>query len=155
VLSPQRLLHYRNTWYLDAWCHASEGLRRFALDAVRSARLLDEPARELPLQAVEDALDQGYGIFGGARLRWATLHFSADAAQWVAQEEWHPQQRVLAQADGSLRMRLPYSEPTELVMDVLRHGPNVRVLAPTELVDLVRTQLQQTLQAYAATTDKP
>ena len=155
VLSPQRLLHYRNTWYLDAWCHASEGLRRFALDAVRSARLLDEPARELPLQAVEDALDQGYGIFGGARLRWATLHFSADAAQWVAQEEWHPQQRVLAQADGSLRMRLPYSEPTELVMDVLRHGPNVRVLAPTELVDLVRTQLEQTLQAYAATTDKP
>ena len=27
-VSPQRLIHYRNTWYLDAWCHASEGLRR-------------------------------------------------------------------------------------------------------------------------------
>src|SRR6185436_534182 len=78
VLSPQRLLHYRNTWYLDAWCHASEGLRRFALDAVQGE------------------LDQGYGIFGGARLRWATLHFNAEAAQWVAQEEWHPQQQLKA-----------------------------------------------------------
>ncbi len=148
VLSPQRLLHYRNTWYLDAWCHASEGLRRFALDAVRAAKVLDEPARELPMDTVEAALDRGYGIFGGARLRWATLHFTADAAQWVAQEEWHPQQQLKPQADGSLRMRLPYTEPTELVMDVLRHGPNVRVLAPVELVEHVRAQLVQTLARY-------
>jgi predicted DNA-binding transcriptional regulator YafY len=148
VLSPQRLLHYRNTWYLDAWCHASEGLRRFALDAVRSAKVLDEPARDLPMSEVEVALDQGYGIFGGARLRHATLHFSAEAAQWVAQEEWHPQQQLKPQVDGSLRMRIPYSDHTELVMDLLRHGPNVRVLAPPELIEQVRTQLEQTLQAY-------
>ncbi|HEX7690098.1 MAG TPA: WYL domain-containing protein [Burkholderiaceae bacterium] len=148
VLSPQRLLHYRNTWYLDAWCHASEGLRRFALDAVRAAKVLDEPARDLPLSKVESELDQGYGIFGGARLRWATLHFTAEAAQWVAQEEWHPQQQLKAQADGSLRMRLPYSDPTELVMDVLRHGPNVRVVAPAELAQQVRSQLERTLAAY-------
>ena len=149
VLSPQRLLHYRNTWYLDAWCHASEGLRRFALDAVRSAKVLDEPARELPMADVEKALDQGYGIFGGAQLRWATLHFSAEAAQWVAQEEWHPQQQLKTQADGSLRMRIPYSDSTELVMDVLRHGPNVRVMSPPELADEVRDQLQATLASYA------
>ncbi len=148
VLSPQRLLHYRNTWDLDAWCHASGGLRRFALDAVRTAKVLDEPARELPMSEVESALDQGYGIFGGARLRQATLHFSAEAAPWVAQEEWHPQQQLTPEADGSLRMRLPYSDHTELVMDVLRHGPNVRVLSPPELVEQVREQLQQTLAAY-------
>src|SRR5471032_2783870 len=151
VLSPQRLLHYRNTWYLDAWCHASEGLRRFALDAVRSAKLLDEPARDLPLQVVEDELDRGYGIFGGARLRTASLLFTAEAAEWVAQEEWHPEQQLKRQADGSLRMKLPYTESTELVMDVLRHGPNVRVLAPAELVEQVRTQLEQTLAGYIAT----
>jgi predicted DNA-binding transcriptional regulator YafY len=155
VLSPQRLLHYRNTWYLDAWCHASEGLRRFALDAVRAAKVLDEPARELPLSQVESELDQGYGIFGGARLRWATLHFTAEAAQWVAQEEWHPRQQVKVQADGSLRMRLPYSDPTELVMDVLRHGPNVRVLAPAELAQQVRSQLERTLAAYGPAAPAP
>src|SRR6195952_6069643 len=59
VLSPQRLLHYRNTWYLDAWCHASEGLRRFALDAVRAARVLDEPARDLPMKTVDAGVDHG------------------------------------------------------------------------------------------------
>jgi predicted DNA-binding transcriptional regulator YafY len=116
---------------------------------MRAARVLEEPARELPLKAVEEELDQGYGVFGGAaRLRWATLHFNADAAQWVSQEEWHPQQRLLPQADGSLRMRLPYTEPTELVMDVMRHGPAVRVVAPAELAEQVHRQLEATLAGY-------
>jgi predicted DNA-binding transcriptional regulator YafY len=46
-------------------------------------------------------------------------------------------------------MRIPYSEHTELVMDVLRHGPNVRVVSPPELIEQVRDQLEQTLQGYA------
>ena len=44
-VSLQRLINYRNTWYLDAWCHASNGLRRIALDAARGARMLDDKAR--------------------------------------------------------------------------------------------------------------
>ena len=53
-----------------------------------------------------------------------------------------------AQDDGSLLMRIPYSDHTELVMDVLRHGPNVRVLSPPELVEQVREQLRETLASY-------
>ena len=68
----------------------------------------------------------------------------------MAQEEWHPQQQLKPQSDGSLRMRIPYSDSTELVMDVLRHGPNVRVVSPPELVEEVRTQLEQTLRGYDA-----
>ncbi len=92
-VSPQRLTHYRNTWYLDAWCHRSEGLRRFALDAVRDATVLAQRAKEVPLATVKAELDGGYGVFAGRRLKWAMLHFSAEAAQWVATEQWHPQQQ--------------------------------------------------------------
>src|SRR5882757_1874134 len=63
-VSPQRLVNYRSTWYLDAWCHASDGLRRFALDAMRAALLLDAKAKHLPLRELEAELDAGYGIYG-------------------------------------------------------------------------------------------
>src|SRR5438132_5417634 len=101
-VSPQRLVNYRNTWYLDAWCHASDGLRRFALDAVQEAKPLDTRARSVALKDLEAELDAGYGIYGGggAKLKWATLLFNADAAQWVANEEWHPRQRARWLADG-------------------------------------------------------
>jgi predicted DNA-binding transcriptional regulator YafY len=37
-ISPQRLTHYRDNWYLDAWCHLRDELRSFAVDARRAAK---------------------------------------------------------------------------------------------------------------------
>ncbi|MBV8605657.1 MAG: YafY family transcriptional regulator [Pelomonas sp.] len=145
-VSPQRLVHYRNSWYLDAWCHRSDALRRFALDAMEAATLLEQPAKAMPLKALEDELDRGYGIFAGGREHRATLVFSADAAQWVAREEWHPAQRSDWLADGRWRLELPYVDATELLMDLLRHAGDVEVLAPAEL----RTRYAERLRAAAA-----
>jgi len=150
TVSPQRLIHYRNTWYLDAWCHDSDGLRRFAVDAMRSATLTDVKARDVPLRRVETELDGGYGIFSGSKVSWATLQFDAEAAQWVANEEWHPKQTVKTLPDGSLQMRLPYTDTTELVMDLLRHGEHVKVIAPDALATQVRDRLAAAGRQYEA-----
>jgi predicted DNA-binding transcriptional regulator YafY len=151
-VSPQRLVNYRNTWYLDAWCHASDGLRRFSLDAMREAKLLDTKARNVAVRELEAALDSGYGIYGGgeARLRWATLVFNAEAAQWVASEEWHPQQRARWLDGGRYELKVPYSEPNELVMDILRHGDTVVVQGDEALTNMVRQRLGGALRAYDA-----
>lgn len=151
VVSPQRLVHYRGTWYLDAWCHASEGLRRFALDAVRDARPLDERAKSVPLRELEAELDAGYGIYGGGRgkVKWATLVFDADAAQWVANEEWHPQQRSRHLPDGRYELQVPYTETTELAMDILRHGDSVTVTGDKALAAAIKDRLQRAAARYA------
>lgn len=142
LLSPQRLVHYRHSWYLDAWCHRSEGLRRFALDAVQGARRLADKAKRLPLKELEAELDRGYGIFAGGREQWAELRFAPEAAAWVAQEEWHPKQQAEREADGGLRLRLPYVDDTELLMDLLRHAGQVQVLAPARLREAYAERLR-------------
>ncbi len=149
-VSPQRLVHYRGTWYLDAWCHASDALRRFALDAVREARVLEGKARNVPLRELEAALDAGYGIYGGgeARVRWATLLFDADAAQWVASEEWHPQQKARHLPDGRYELQVPYADATELTMDILRHGDSVQVLGDKALVATIGERLRRAAARY-------
>lgn len=149
-VSPQRLTHYRNTWYLDAWCHRSDAMRRFALDAVRDAHELPRRAKEVPLAQVRAELDGGYGVFAGRRLKWATLEFSADAARWVGTEQWHPKQQSARLEDGRLHLRLPYADSTELAMDILRHGDQVRVLAPAELADEVAHRLRRAARLYDA-----
>ena len=148
-VSPQRLVHWRNTWYLDAWCHTSDALRRFALDAIRSAALQDQRAKDVAVKTIEAALDAGYGVFSGAKLQWAKLHFSPEAAQWVQHEQWHPKQQSTLHDDGSLTLRLPYSDATELAMDILRHGEQVRVLAPAALVKRVAAQVRAAAAVYA------
>lgn len=150
-VSPQRLVNYRNTWYLDAWCHASEGLRRFALDAIREAKVDETKARQVPLKELEAELDAGYGIYSGAgtKVKWATLVFNADAAQWVAVEEWHPEQQGRWLADGRYELRVPYSDPTELTMDVLRHGDSVVVTGDKAFAARIAQRLQQAANQYA------
>lgn len=147
IVSPQRLVHYRNTWYLDAWCHQSEGLRRFALDAMEAAELLDEKAKPVALKALEAELDQGYGIFAGGQAQQAELVFSAEAAQWVSREEWHPAQQSQWLEDGRWRLSVPYVDATELLMDLLRHAGQVEVLAPAALRQAYAKRLRDAAQA--------
>ncbi len=130
ILSPLRLIHYRDNWYLDAWCHWREARRRFSLDTFVQVTILPEPAFEL----APDQLDAtAYGIFSGEPRDWAVLRFSAERARWVRAECWHENQRAETLSDGSYRLHVPYADPRELIMDILRHGRHVEVEAPASL----------------------
>ena len=147
-VSPQRLVHYRNTWYLDAWCHQRERLLRFALDAVQQASVQDTRAKDVAMRQVQAEMDTGYGIFAGGTRQEAVLRFSAQAAPWISQEEWHPAQQGRFLPDGSWSLTLPYVDETELVMDILRQGEQVQVLAPDSLVAAVQRRLAAALAVY-------
>ena len=150
-LSPQRLVHHHNTWYLDAWCHSSNGLKRFALDALREAKVLDEQVKEIPLPTIERAMDEDYGIYAGLKLRWATLVFTPSSAIWVTPEQWHPDQKSRTLTDGSLELKVPFTHDDELLLDIQRHRADVRVVAPLELRDKLLTGLKRAVKQYAGT----
>jgi predicted DNA-binding transcriptional regulator YafY len=150
-VSPQRLVHYRATWYLDAWCHSRERLLRFALDAVEHAAALDTKARDVPLKQVQAEMDQGYGIYAGASPSWVTLAFNPQAAQWVSREEWHPDQRGRWLEDGRYQLEVPYTDPNELAMDILRHADEVEITADTGTVKAaVRERTRRAWELHGA-----
>ena len=145
-VSPQRLNYYRENWYLDAWCHLRNELRSFGLDAIQGVWLGTELAHEVPESELASTLDAGYGIFSGKTIEWAELEFSPTAAQWVSKETWHPEQQAHFTPDGSYRLRVPFSNSTELAMDVMRHLPDVKVLAPDSLKHRVKERLLAALE---------
>jgi predicted DNA-binding transcriptional regulator YafY len=149
MVSPQRLVHYRYNWYLDAWDHGKEALRTFAVDAILHARVQDAAARDLPDSDLDRVLGAGYGIFAGAKTETAVLRFTPEAARWVADEVWHSKQVGRIEADGSYLLELPYSREPELVMDLLRHGSNVEVLAPPSLRARVAEELAAAASQYS------
>ena len=147
-VSPQRLIHYRDNWYLDAWCHLRGALRSFSVDAVTQVQVLERRALDMPERELDEGLGAGYGIFGGRDVKWATLRFSRERARWVAAERWHREQHGRWDAEGRWLLSLPYSDPRELVMDILRHVPEVEVLWPAELADEVRERLRRGLEMF-------
>ncbi len=154
-VSPQRLTHYRENWYLAAWCHLRGELRSFALDAIRAVEALDTPTDEVDAEALDTLLESGYGIFAGSKVEWARLIFSPERARWVAAERWHPQQRQEWLLDGRLQLEVPFADPRELAMDILRHVPEVEVAAPTSLRERVATQLRAGLKRFETASAEP
>lgn len=148
VVSPQRLTHYRENWYLDAWCHEREALRCFALESIRNARLLDEPAVDVDEALLKAELESGYGIFTGSQTQHARLRFTPTRSRWVAGEHWHPDQKGWFDEEGYYIVEFPFADARELAMDIMRHGAEVEVLAPASLREDVRKALEAALGQY-------
>lgn len=147
-VSPQRLIYYRDNWYLDAWCHLRSGLRAFSVDAIKIAELLDAKARDIPDHQLDEILGSGYGIFSGEAVSWATLQFTAERARWVASERWHPQQVGQLLPDGRYKLRVPFNDDRELIMDILKYGADCIVESPSSLIARVTEQFERGLEHY-------
>ncbi|MEW8032514.1 MAG: YafY family protein [Candidatus Thiodiazotropha endolucinida] len=147
-VSPQRLTHYRDNWYLDAWCHLREGIRTFAMDSIRQARQLDYAAKEVEEEQLEHHFADTYGIFSGQANNLAVVRFTPHAAKWVAFEEWHPKQQFHWLEDGRYELTLPYGNPEELLMDLLKYGSDVEIISPPDLRQAIRQRLLDALDNY-------
>lgn len=147
-VSPQRLTHYRDNWYLDAWCHRRDALRSFAVDRVQAVRELSEAARTVSERDLDEHYASAYGIFAGKANKTVRLRFSPRRARWVADERWHPQQVGQFATDGSYELSFAYRDDTELVMDILRHGAEVEVVGPESLRKAVAAQLREAAARY-------
>ena len=147
-VSPQRLTHYRDNWYLDAWDHDREALRSFAVDRMADPHTQETPCTDVPETDLDELLASAYGIFSGLPKAWATIRFSAHAARWVADERWHPHQKGAWLADGRYELQVPYAKSRELLMDVLKYGADAEIVAPLPLREEMKILLQLALGSY-------
>ena len=148
-VSPQRLVYYRDNWYLDAWCHLRNGIRNFSVDAIKRVEILEKNAETVSEIKLNAVLGSGYGIFSGKNIHWATLLFSSERARWVASERWHPKQKGKYLADGRYELQVPYNDDRELIMDIMKHGAEVKVMEPKVLRDKLMQEINQMQTIYA------
>ena len=147
-ISPQRLIHYRDNWYLDAWCHMRDGLRGFSLDGIRAITAVNKKATEVSIKSLDQFLTASYGIFAGESKHVAKLKFTPERARWVAAELWHPDQKGSFDESGAYILEFPYSDDRELLLDIAKHGAAVEVLSPKALRDKVRQEHEAAFLQY-------
>ena len=147
-ISPQRLVHYRDNWYLDAWDHLRDALRSFSVDRITAASESTDVAVDVPEAQLDEYYASAYGIFSGKANKTAILRFSATRSRWVADERWHRDQRGQYLTDGRYELEVPFRESRELLLDILRYGPDVEVVQPERLRNDVAAALRQALAQY-------
>ncbi len=147
-ISPQRLIYYRENWYLDAYCHLRNDLRSFAVDGIRSAVVTNKKAQEVAEKDCQEHFAESYGIFSGKATQRAKLRFTPEHARWVAGEHWHGQQVGSFDEEGYYNLEFDFNQDPELIMDILKHGSGVEVIGPASLKTKVKAELEKALKEY-------
>jgi predicted DNA-binding transcriptional regulator YafY len=147
-ISPQRLIFYRDNWYLDAYCHLRKDLRSFAVDCISKAIITNTKADEISEKQLHEHFAESYGIFSGKASQRAKLKFSPEKARWVASETWHGQQVGAFDKDGNYILEFDYNRDPELVMDIMKYGSGVEVLAPASLRKRIKDELSKAAAIY-------
>ena len=148
-ISPQRLIYYRDNWYLDAYCHLRKGLRSFSVDGIQAAEGLNAKADEISERILNEHFGESYGIFSGKATQKAKLKFTPERARWVSMEQWHSHQNSKFDEDGNYILEFDYNNDTELVMEILKHGSEVEVLEPKGLRKKIIEELKRVSNKYA------
>lgn len=148
TISAQKLIYYRDNWYLAAHCHYRDDLRIFSIDSIHSAKILNKVALTIPESQLQDFLNSSYGIFTGKAGHIAVLEFSKARASWVADEHWHAEQQGEWLENGKYQLSIPFSDSRELIMDILKFGAEVTVRAPDFLQQAIKEEINKMQKNY-------
>lgn len=148
TVDPYHLFNYMGTWHLIAHCHMRRAIRDFNLFRMSDIRLLEDT---FTLQRGFDAgkyFGSAFGLYKGSRTQPVTVRFSPVKARWIKGQVWHKEQKEKTLKDGSLELTFPVANYSEVMMEILKHGPEVEVLRPKDLRDLIKQQAQKIARIY-------
>ncbi|MGD0763851.1 MAG: WYL domain-containing protein [Roseiarcus sp.] len=124
----------------------------FRLDDIHDLEALDEPGAPPPDFDLRAFADNAFGVFQEPPQD-IVLRFAPAAAPDARAFLFHPTQTVTDEPDGSLTVRFRAGGLLEIVHHLLTWGPNVAILAPEALRDLMRETVAALHAHYCGSAD--
>ncbi|MDC5697442.1 WYL domain-containing protein [Intrasporangium calvum] len=144
-VDPMRIVNLDGQWYVEGWCHRANAVRFFRVDRIEAATVLDADGTPPP-EATPRELDDEVFVPSDSDLT-VVIEAARDAA-WIA--DYYPNEGVVRNTDGSIRVTLKVADPALVRRLILRLGGDARVVAPPQLADAVADEARSALAAYAA-----
>ena len=154
TIEPYGLVVYQSSIYLVAADRAASGsvierMRHYKLDRFQRATLVDswfEPDETLD---VGQYLERSMGIFSAAHPEDFQIRLSPQAADWVREDPWHPQQLLEPYDDGGALLTVRAAHALDIVPRVLALAAHAELLAPDSARRAVALAARQLAERYA------
>jgi predicted DNA-binding transcriptional regulator YafY len=122
--------------YLVAFCRTSNEFRPFAIQRIRSARMLDEVFERRSDFDARAFIERSFGVFQGPSHD-IVVEFSPSVAHLARETQWHPTAVVDDLPNGSARLSFHAAGLPEIAAWIAGFGGKVVPRTPVELVDRV------------------
>lgn len=152
VVHPYHLHEVRGEWMLIAWDEGRGAVRCFNIARITQFEAL---ALHFVIGANFDAKTFVRTMFGAEAGEFefeVVVRFDEYQSRYIREREWHPEQKLEELTEGAAQLSFPASGLHEIARWVLGYGRHVQVLAPPELVALVRSHIEDLARLYEVKT---
>jgi predicted DNA-binding transcriptional regulator YafY len=163
TICPEALVVYDGSIYIAAYraeskpsasrrgppaAVAGEAIRFYKLDRVADAKALSRPFKR-SAQSVESLLSDSITIFRGpSPARRYRIRVQPERSRWAREKPFHPRQKVLPQADGSIILQIERAWDDEMIPQLLGLADMVEVLEPVDVRDRMFEAAQKIAALY-------
>jgi predicted DNA-binding transcriptional regulator YafY len=145
---PYHLLHFKDNWYLVAWCHEKQDYRDFLCSRIMAVEHTNVTFIPDPDFSLEEHKRTSQLFASEAPEVEIVAEFDKFAAHWIRLKQIHPSQVVLERSDGSLEVSFKVTSMENLMRWILSFGEHARILAPLELQERVRRTISRMNYLY-------
>lgn len=142
IIAPYGMFLSNAMWYVIAYCNLRKGIRQFALDRIKGAKLLRSHYL-IPDGFNPDDYLKRYGEPVEVALR-----FTKDAARWIKRRKWYPTQIIEEKKDGSIIFKATVAGTKEIKWWAYKWTPNCEILAPVELREEAAKEINKLARLY-------
>jgi predicted DNA-binding transcriptional regulator YafY len=148
TVDPYGLIFHEGIWILIGLCHLRKEIRSFALDRIQDCReryLYFEPLLDFNLG---EYLAKSWGVIDGEEVTVA-VRFKPEVAEYITRKDkWHSSEVRKMLSDGGVELTFTVAGIYEIKKWIYSWIPNVEVIKPKLLRDLIKKELMQATQDH-------
>lgn len=148
MIDPYHLLFKQGVWYLIGYCHNRQEVLMFALDRMEMLEIAERRFAPLPDFSIDRYFGDSLGIERGSTPVEVKILFDRHQARWICERRWHASQQLETRPDGSVLLSMTVSGLGEVKRWVLGFGSHAEVLAPAELREEVKREIDEMGRRY-------
>jgi predicted DNA-binding transcriptional regulator YafY len=153
-LDPYLLHVYRGTnLYLIGYCHSRQAIRWFRVDRIKKLELLAQHFTTEPTFNAKEYIGNVFQHEVGDKMLDVEIWFDGKTSPYIRERRWHYSQQIEEHSDGSLTLKMTVRGINDLKRWVMWYGQGSIVKNPSELVELVRNEVEMMSQNYKLKTN--
>lgn len=138
IIEPYGLLLGARRYLVGIDVSKPAAIRYYRVDSIHAAKTTDEYFEVEPGFDLNEQAKKGFGTYESDREYGQVIwRFRPDAAAHAQRFQFHPDQKLTLEQDGSLTVRFKASGYYEMAWHLYTWGDKVEVIAPSKLRDMV------------------
>lgn len=148
TLKTYHLTNFLGKWYAIGLDNKRDAIRTFLLSRVASTKLLDSNFTVPSAFSAEEYLGSSFGIYSPEGDHLVSIKFLNPISEYIAENVWHPSQKVDYHSDGSVTIHFKLGTLVEVSSWALSWGENAIALSPPQLCKTIKDTAQKVADLY-------